>query len=106
MAENWVYNLDMLAQNGVINYDAASFIKGQPPRFVGNPTNPPDANPAVFDEVPKAPLMSQPDVDEFNKQNSQEKKDGLVKLPLWKKLAFSALLACGLGFGAFKYFKK
>ena len=28
---NWAYNLDMLAQNGVLDYDAPSYITGQAP---------------------------------------------------------------------------
>lgn len=34
---NWATNLDMLAQEGVISFDAPSFVMGQKPRYVGNP---------------------------------------------------------------------
>ena len=40
MSCNWAGNLDMLAQNGVIDFDAASYIMGQPLRYVGNPAHP------------------------------------------------------------------
>ena len=37
MTYNWAANLDMLAQNGVLDYDAPSYITGQKPRYVGSP---------------------------------------------------------------------
>ena len=40
MSCNWAGSLDMLAQNGVIDFDAASYIMGQPLRYVGNPAHP------------------------------------------------------------------
>ena len=101
MAENWVYNLDLLAKNGVLNYDAASFIKGQPPRYVGNPSNN-----VPFAEIPETPLISQPKTDEFQKEIKDDKENGLVKLPMWKKVLFGLLLASGLTFGGIKLIKK
>ena len=106
MSENWVYNLDLLAQNGVINYDAASFIKGQPPRYIGNPKNPPASNQQVLLEMPEAPLISQPEVDEFKKQVKEDKENGLVKPPLWKKILFGGLLAAGIVFVLAKVAKR
>ena len=41
MTTNWAYNLDMLAQNNVLDFDAPAFVMGQNPRYIGSPSRPP-----------------------------------------------------------------
>lgn len=95
MSCNWAGNLDMLAQNGVIDFDAASYIMDKSPRYVGNP-----ANPSPFSgQPPTMTNLNQPKIDEFN-MNS-DKKD-VAKPSSWKKWAFGALALGGLIFGGFK----
>lgn len=105
MAENWVNNLDMCAQNGILNYDGAAFIKGQAPRFVGNPQG--DIPPLA--ETPEKPLLAdaalpqQPEVDEFKRETNENKEDAVpFKTPAWKKWAFGALAAGCLIFAGIK----
>lgn len=99
MAENWVNNLDMCAQNGILNYDAAAFIKGQAPRYVGNPTE----NVPPFPELSETPILAQPQTDEFKHEVDKIKEDTtLVKLPTWKKAAFSLLAIGCLAFAGYK----
>lgn len=76
---NWAYNLDMLAQNGVLDFDAPSFIMGQAPRYVGAPSAPP--SPYVGPPYIATPQLQQPEFDEFKKekQNCHHKK-GRIKL--------------------------
>ena len=95
MSCNWAGNLDMLAQNGVIDFDAASYVMGQPLRYVGNPANPNPFN----GQPPTMTNLSQPQIDEF-KMNS-DRKD-IAKPSSWKKWAFGALALGGLIFGGFK----
>lgn len=95
MSCNWAGNLDMLAQNGVIDFDAASYIMGQPLRYVGNPSNPDPFN----GQPPTMTNLSQPKIDEF-KPNS-DRKD-IAKPSSWKKWAFGALALGGLIFGGYK----
>ena len=96
---NWANNLDMLAQNGVLDYDAASYIMGQPPRYVGNPVMPsPFAG-----QPPVAPNMQQPEIDEF--KPSKDKND-IVKNPSWKKWAFALITASAFVFGGWKFKSK
>ena len=95
--ENWVYNLDLLAQNGVLNYDGAAFVKGTAPRYIGSPIGEPSPFP---DNIPDAPLLAQPKNDEF-KSNS-DKSDHFVKNPSWKKWLFGAFAAGLVIFGAIK----
>ena len=99
MTTNWAYNLDMLAQNGVLDFDAPSFVMGQNPRYVGSPMRPPSP---YVGQVPPAPALNQPDMDEFKpqkqKQPQVDKQDNIdeIKNPLWKKLLFGALALGGL----------
>ena len=105
MSSNWVNNLDMLAQNGVLDFDAASFVMGQTPRYVGKPMMPPSP---YVGKVPPAKVFNQPEIDEFKKQKNelpkQDKKDGsFIHNPSWKKWAFGALALGGIvlvGFNA------
>ena len=79
MSCNWAGNLDMLAQNGVIDFDAASYIMGQPLRYVGNPAHPNPFN----GQPPTMTNLQQPNIDEFKPQTDKDKSP---KLPMWKKL--------------------
>ena len=99
MSCNWAGNLDMLAQNGVIDFDGASYIMGQPLRYVGNPTNPNPFN----GQPPTMTNLNQPKIDEF--KMSGDKKD-VAKPSSWKKWAFGALALGALIFGCFKFKSK
>ncbi len=103
--ENWAYNLDTLAQNGILDFDAPSFITGQAPRYVGTPSLPP--SPYAGPPLPSAPAMKQPEVDEFHREKTKtpSKKDdkNYVKNPLWKKLLFGAVALTALGVGIWKF---
>ena len=102
---NWSYNLDMLAQNGVLDFDAPSFIMGQNPRYVGRPAYPPSP---FVGQVPKVPALNQPEIDEF-KQNpiqtpkKEEKDTNSLKNPAWKKWLFGTLAVGSLIFAGFKF---
>lgn len=97
MSCNWAGNLDMLAQNGVLDFDGASYITGQKPRYVGNP-----AHPSPFNgQPPSIPNLQQPDIDEFRPQG--QKDDNSPKLPAWKKWAFGALAIGALALGIYKF---
>lgn len=95
MSCNWAGNLDMLAQNGVIDFDAASYIMDKTPRYVGNPSHPSPFN----GQPPTITNLNQPKIDEFN-MNSNRKD--VAKPSSWKKWAFGALALGGLIFGGFK----
>ena len=98
MSANWAHNLDMLAQNGVLDFDGAAFVTGQAPRYVGRPCCPPSP---YVGPIPPAPQLNQPQVDEFKQQKPQlpkenKKDDDMIKNPAWKKWAFGILAAGGL----------
>ena len=102
---NWAYNLDMLAQNGVLDFDAPSFITGQAPRYVGAPSAPP--SPYVGPPYIATPQLQQPEVDEFKKEKTklppQEGQDKTyVKNPTWKKVLFGAIALTTIGVGIWK----
>lgn len=93
MSENWAYNLDMLAQNNVINFDAPAYIRGEKPRYVGSPnTMPPDFIPGKMQEQPKK--------DEFVKPSDDT---NAVKNPSWKKWLFGALALGGVALLGWKF---
>ena len=98
MSSNWAFNLDMLAQNGVLDYDAASFIMGQPPRYVGSP----DKIPPFVSGIPTSNALNQPNKDEFKKQNDTN----IVHTPVWKKWAFGLIMTGALVFGGYKFKSK
>jgi len=89
MSSNWVNNLDMLAQNGVLDFDAASFVMGKAPRYVGRPSMSP--------VIPSGSTLNQPKNDEFKQQN--KKDDSFIHNPSWKKWLFGGLALGGLIFG-------
>lgn len=97
MSANWANNLDMLAQNGVLEFDAPAFIMEQNPRYVGRPSYPPSP---FAGPVPNAPALNQPKVDEFH-QNEEQNKN-LVKNPSWKKILFTTLAVGAIVFGGWK----
>ena len=103
MSCNWAGSLDMLAQNGVLDYDAPSYITGQKPRYVGSPSVIPSpyAGPA---SNPKIPYLREPDVDEFLHEKP-DKKD-IVANPSWKKWMFGLVTAGALIFGGIKFKSK
>lgn len=95
---NWAYNLDLLAQNGVLDFDAPSFVMGTPPRY---------GNPSPFGgEVPQP--IKQPEQDEFKKPD----ETNFVHTPMWKKALFTVVSTSLLIYGACKlkavgkFFKK
>lgn len=104
--QNWASNLDMLAQNGVLDFDAASFVTGQAPRYVGAPSLPP--SPYVGPPLPPAPNLRQPQVDEFHQEKAKipskkdENKDYITN-PAWKKWVFGALAIGTIGVGIWKF---
>ena len=104
MSSNWAYNLDMLAQNGVIDFDGAAYISGQAPRYVGRPMTPPSP---YVGQIPQAPVLKQPEIDEFKPQKTkipeeEKRDDNLINNPSWKKWVFGALALGGLIFAGFK----
>ena len=86
---DWVMPLDALASNGVIDYDAAADILGEPPRYFGHPE---------FESVPQllpkgtTPQKS-PESDIFQTSDSD---NSLVKNPTWKKWAFGGFIATAI----------
>jgi len=106
MTSNWANNLDILAQNGVLDFDAASFVTGQAPRYVGAPSAPP--SPYIGPPLPSAPALKQPQVDEFHQEKAkipskkEENKD-YIKNPTWKKLLFGAVAVGAVGVGIWKF---
>lgn len=105
MSGNWANNLDMLAQNGVLDFDAASFVTGQAPRYVGAPYAP--YSPYLGPPLPNAPALNQPQTDEFQQGKTkiplQEKQNrDFIKNPTWKKLLFGALAIGAVGVGIVK----
>lgn len=96
MSANWANNLDMLAQNGVIDFDAPSFVIGQNPRYIGNP----EAPSPFIGPVPNAPKLEQPKIDEFKQQPAND--NNMIKTPAWKKWLLGIIGVGLLGFGLFK----
>lgn len=96
---SWTTDLDMLAQNGVIGFDAPAFVMGQKPRYVGNP----QAVRPFVGQIPEAPLInqSQPMADEFKPSNDKN----YVKNPTWKKWLFGIAATTALVVGGFKFKK-
>lgn len=122
MSTNWAYNLDLLAQNGVIDFDAPSFVMNQNPRYIGRPSYPPSPYAGT---IPPAPALNQPKVDEFKPQKThtvqntkdpdkfkpekqqipekEEKNNDIIKNPSWKKWTFGILAIGGLVLAGFKF---
>ena len=90
---SWADSLDMLAQNGILDYDAPAFVTGQNPRYVGSP----DKIPSPFvGGVPNAPALKQPQTDSYSPN-----KENIVHPSSWKKWAFASLALGIVGIGIF-----
>ena len=97
-----VNNLDNLAREGIIDYDAASFILGTKPRYIGNPT---------YQQLPLPDMsdvdtsnLKQPEKDEMHYTHN-EAQDLKSKNPLWKKALFAVVAGGLLIFGGRKLIK-
>lgn len=87
LPSNVTSNLDYLANLGILDFDAASYIAGTRPRYVGSPGR--DIPPVVYTTLDGTNLK-QPAYDNFNGKVSQT--------PLWKKFLFGALAIGGMFF--------
>ncbi len=101
MSLGWADNLDMLAQNGVLDFDAPAYITGQTPRYVGGLSSQPSP---FVGPMPNNQNLQQPKVDEFSYEK-KDKKD-IVSNPAWKKWAFGLVAAGALIFGGIKFKSK
>ena len=101
MSLGWADNLDMLAQNGVLVFDAPAYITGQKPRYVGGLSSQPSP---FVGPMPNNQNLQQPKVDEFSYEK-KDKKD-IVSNPAWKKWAFGLVAAGALIFGGIKFKSK
>ncbi len=98
---NVVSDLDRLAAEGVIDFDAAALLTGAQPRYVGNP------------HIPMLPPTEVPvNSGQFNQPASDsfiDPKTGLPKTqlensgnPVWKKILFAGLVIATGAFGISK----
>lgn len=93
MIQNWVADLDLLAANGIIDYDGAAYLHGRTPRYIGNPMF------RVPPPPPGAPTMRpQLDTDTYNPADKP-----LIDNPGWKKLLFTFLAGGLLVYGGLKF---
>lgn len=88
MSNDWVTSVDMLADAGIINFDAAAYVTGTRPRYACTPQFP-------IEQMPSLDL-SQPQADTFSSSTS----NSIVKNPGWKQWVFGALAIGGLVWGA------
>lgn len=86
MSLNWVNSTDMLADAGIIDFDAAAYITGSRPRYMGSPQFP-------FAGVPNLNL-SGPSSDVYGASDNK-----IVKNPSWKKWLFGVLAVGGAVYG-------
>ena len=97
MSQNWVSNLDMCANYGIVDYDAASFLRNQPPRYIGSPQcRVAPSNDYFYGTVP---YQKQTDK---NPRNGKLENDG-HKNPVWKKVLFWGVTALAALFIGYKY---
>ncbi len=94
-------NLDNLAREGIIDFDATSFVTGTKARYVGNPSWAQQPMPDMSDVDTKN--LQQPNVDELISSDSIRQGE-VSKNPLWKKVLFG-VIAAGLLLGGVKFFK-
>ena len=97
MSQNWVTNLDMCATYGIIDYDAASFLRNQPPRYMGSPQF--KVSPQNDHFYGKAPYQ-QPTTN--NPRNGEIKNKGKRKNPIWKIVLFGLVIKGALVFTGYK----
>lgn len=76
---------DILASNGVINFDADAFVNGTPARYVGNPSYPvylPGEAPLMpierYNLIPGPELAGQPVHDAFKSHEKKEDNNGFL----------------------------
>ncbi len=91
MLPNWTSSVDMLADAGIIDFDASAYIMGAPARFVGSPQYP------VYNIPPLA--IQPPKQDEYRPTMPDR---SIVKNPLWKKVLFGGLATLGILVGVAK----
>lgn len=91
MNSDWVTSVDMLADAGIVNFDAAAYVTGAPARFIGSPQYP----------IYNIPPLAMP----IQKDSYQSSDTSIVKTPAWKKVLLAALLSEELC-GAFRKLKK
>lgn len=91
MYSDWVTSVDMLADAGIVGFDAAAYVTGAPARFAGSPQYP------IYN-IP--PLMIQPPKNDEYK--SPQKNQAIVKTPVWKNVLFGALALTGIVWGGAK----
>jgi hypothetical protein len=94
MLTGWVTNLDRLAQNGILDSDAAADVGGFAPRYIGNPPDNTALNPFPYG-TPQ--MRTQPGMDSL-----APKFDEPFASPDWKKWLFGAICVGLIGFGGYK----
>lgn len=96
MSQNWVSNLDMCANYGIIDYDAAAYLRNQPPRYMGSPQF--RVNYPTDNFYGKGPAQ-QPQVN--NPRNGKLNRDP-NRNPVWKRVLFWAVGLGALIFAGYK----
>ncbi len=104
MVSNLPSALDNLASNGIINFDADAYVKGETPRYVGNPGQaclPFEQPLPAFPQQGRVPqIPEQPKKDEF--VHKKEEKGN----PSWKKALAFVLVAGAAAFLGFRHREK
>ena len=88
MNSDWVTSVDMLAEAGIVNFDAAAYVTGAPARFIGSPQYP----------IYNIPPLAMP----IQKDSYQSSDTSIVKTPAWKKVLFGGLAIGGALWGISK----
>lgn len=101
------YDLDALAANNIIDFDAESYIKGRPPRYVGNP----DGYVGLPFERPlpacnEYGVMPGPHIHGEPKHDSFVHSEHEGGTPDWKGFMFGALLTTLAAVGLYKHSDK
>lgn len=110
MSQNWVTNLDLCAMNGIIDYDGGAYLRGLPPRYVGNPRcavppmcPPPGGKPAL---PPQAPVIDKLDLTQKSSENTNTTETcSKKKSQNWKKILFAGITIGSLIFLGYKFRK-